>query len=67
MSDMWAALRDGADPDAPDMHGWTALHFAASCGRDDPDLIRILINEGSDIESADTLSGWTLSMLLQER
>ena len=27
--------------------------------RDEPDVIRMLVNEGSDLESSDTLNGWT--------
>jgi hypothetical protein len=52
-------LREGADPDIPDKHGWTAVHWAATDTKSDGDFIRLLINEGADIEVQDTLSGWT--------
>lgn len=50
---------DGADPDATDVHGWSAMHWAATDTKSEGDLIRLLINEGGDVELADVLSGWT--------
>jgi len=50
---------DGADPDATDAHGWSAMHWAATDTKSEGDLIRLLINEGGDVELADVLSGWT--------
>ena len=52
-------LREGADPDLADAHGWTAVHWAATDVRSDGGFLRLLINEGADIEVQDSLSGWT--------
>jgi hypothetical protein len=35
------------------------MHWAATDTRSDGDLIRLLINEGADIEVTDLISGWT--------
>ena len=33
-------LREGADPDLPDRHGWTSMHWAATDSKSDGDFIR---------------------------
>ncbi len=42
-------LQRGADPNARDSRGWTALHYAARSG--EPSAIRLLLSEGSNINA----------------
>ncbi len=51
-SSVVAALRGGADPDARDRTGNTALHLAAS-GADDPAVLEALVAAGADAGARD--------------
>ena len=51
-SSVVAALRDGADPDARDNAGNTALHLAAS-STDDPAVFEALVGAGADADARD--------------
>lgn len=46
-------LKAGADPNARDNHGWTALHHAAGLGL--LQCVGLLIEAGADLEAADEL------------
>lgn len=51
-------LTTGIDPDAPDGHGWTALHWAARSGQSA--VIRVLMDAGADVNGTDQgTNGWT--------
>ena len=49
-------LANGADVDAKDKNGETALHWAACDGR--VDVAKILIEKGADVDAKDN-HGWT--------
>ena len=51
-SSVVAVLRDGADPDARDNAGNTALHLAAS-NTDDPAVFEALVGAGADADARD--------------
>ena len=51
-----ALLERGADVNAADRIGWTALMEAASKGR--PELVRMLLDYGANVQ-AQSQTGWT--------
>ena len=50
-----AALDDGANPDAMDDDGWTALMEA--CIKGESEIVKILLNDGADVNSSTSTSG----------
>jgi len=52
------ALKDGADVNARDSEGWTALHWAAS-GRS-VEIVRLLLKAGADINAQDNTGSTAL-------
>ena len=60
-SSVVAALRDGADPDARDNAGNTALHLAAS-NTDDPAVFEALVGAGADANARDAFGDTPLHL-----
>src|SRR5207248_569371 len=55
-------LENGADVDAKDYYGWTALHIAAESG--DEALVRLLLDKGADPNTKRTGFSWAESTAL---
>ena len=55
LTDLTAAIDQGADPNTTDAYGWTPLHFAALAGRwiRDPTMIPQLVAAGADPDARD--------------
>lgn len=59
-----AMLAGGADVNAADKDGWTALHFAASDGT--PALVQLLLGEGLRADAEDKDGATPLDMAEEE-
>ncbi|MGO9568404.1 MAG: ankyrin repeat domain-containing protein [Desulfomonilaceae bacterium] len=53
----------GADVNAKDNHGWTALMEAAKTGH--LDVVKLLLDEGADVNAKDNY-GWTALKIAEE-
>lgn len=55
-----AAMREGASFNAPDAHGWTALHYCAANGN--MEVCKLLVDHCSDVNS--TLPDFSTPLML---